>query len=120
MIAGFTADGVDAALGSFNRRSDRKAGFGAVQSGPGCPCRRVSDAFPDGVHLVDFSPVHDPSLVLNTIAQARLDRQRELDEGRRRRVLGTRARISSHRHHCAAIGSRYLFSALPGFAPPTC
>jgi predicted ATPase len=31
---------------------------------------RVSDAFPDGVLFVDFSPVHDPSLVPHTIAQA--------------------------------------------------
>lgn len=31
---------------------------------------RVSDAFPDGVLFVDFSPVHDPALVPHTIAQA--------------------------------------------------
>jgi predicted ATPase len=31
---------------------------------------RVRDAFPDGVLFVDFSSVHDPSLVPHTIAQA--------------------------------------------------
>ena len=31
---------------------------------------RVSDAFPGGVQFVDFLPVHDPTLVANTIAQA--------------------------------------------------
>lgn len=31
---------------------------------------RASDAYPGGVQFVDFSPVHDPALVLNTIAQA--------------------------------------------------
>ncbi|WP_354495691.1 DUF4062 domain-containing protein [Mycetocola sp. 2940] len=31
---------------------------------------RVGDAFPDGVVFVDFSPVHDPTLVPHTIAQA--------------------------------------------------
>ena len=31
---------------------------------------RVSDAYPGGVQFVDFSPVHDPALVANTIAQA--------------------------------------------------